>query len=182
MSPSRRSALQRELGLLWEAGEPAEAIAAALRLNVRTVRRWRLELALPARASDVPREDPEDRLARLRELRAQGRSRDECAVALGVSHGTISGLLHRHRIPALRPTKAPEPKRPQVAVPKPRPLPPPVLPRAPVVAVRGCQYPIGQPARVGFYFCGKPVVTGAPYCRECRDLCWQRPPRREAAA
>ncbi|MEM7329557.1 MAG: GcrA family cell cycle regulator [Pseudomonadota bacterium] len=27
-----------------------------------------------------------------------------------------------------------------------------------------CKWPIGEPGKAGFHFCGKPSVDGSPYC------------------
>ena len=32
--------------------------------------------------------------------------------------------------------------------------------------MKGCKWPIGHPGDHDFYFCGKPVIPGKPYCGE----------------
>jgi len=35
-----------------------------------------------------------------------------------------------------------------------------------VADMKGCKWPIGHPGDEDFYFCGKPVIPGKPYCGE----------------
>ena len=35
-----------------------------------------------------------------------------------------------------------------------------------VPKMNGCKWPIGHPGDDDFYFCGKPVIPGKPYCGE----------------
>lgn len=35
-----------------------------------------------------------------------------------------------------------------------------------VADMSGCKWPIGHPGDNDFYFCGKPVIPGKPYCGE----------------
>jgi len=151
--------------------------------------------------------DAPERVELLRAWRAEGLSLRECGRRLGISKNAVAGFCHRHQIEgppaqavrleaalaalerkrertrlAMAKARAAAPK--PIVERRPEPAPPPRLDlqRAAIVPVRGCQYPIGQPARVGFYFCGDPVAPGAPYCPDHVRLCWQRLPRREAAA
>ena len=38
----------------------------------------------------------------------------------------------------------------------------------------GCKWPIGHPGDNDFYFCGKPVVPGKPYCGEHCLIAYRR--------
>lgn len=38
-----------------------------------------------------------------------------------------------------------------------------------------CRWPIGDPARAGFHFCGEPAAEPRPYCTEHCGLAYQRP-------
>ena len=38
----------------------------------------------------------------------------------------------------------------------------------------GCKWPIGHPGDDDFYFCGKPVVPGKPYCGEHCLIAYRR--------
>jgi GcrA cell cycle regulator len=53
-----------------------------------------------------------------------------------------------------------------------RPLPPPIT----------CSWPLGEPGKKGFQFCGKTCLPGKPYCDEHCKLAYVRvKDRREAA-
>ena len=38
----------------------------------------------------------------------------------------------------------------------------------------GCKWPIGHPGDEDFYFCGKPVIPGKPYCGEHCLIAYRR--------
>ena len=38
----------------------------------------------------------------------------------------------------------------------------------------GCKWPIGHPGDSDFYFCGKPVIPGKPYCGEHCLIAYRR--------
>jgi GcrA cell cycle regulator len=38
----------------------------------------------------------------------------------------------------------------------------------------GCKWPIGHPGDPDFYFCGKPVIPGKPYCGEHCLIAYRR--------
>ena len=38
----------------------------------------------------------------------------------------------------------------------------------------GCKWPIGHPGDNDFYFCGKPVIPGKPYCGEHCIIAYRR--------
>ena len=38
----------------------------------------------------------------------------------------------------------------------------------------GCKWPIGHPGDNDFYFCGKPVIPGKPYCGEHCLIAYRR--------
>lgn len=60
---------------------------------------------------------------------------------------------------AITPAPSPTPAAPPAAKPLPH--------RTTIPGVRECQWPIGEPKRPGFHFCGRPdVVAGKPYCEE----------------
>ena len=35
-----------------------------------------------------------------------------------------------------------------------------------IADMKGCKWPIGHPGDNDFYFCGKPIIPGKPYCGE----------------
>ena len=40
--------------------------------------------------------------------------------------------------------------------------------------MNGCKWPIGHPGDNDFYFCGKPVIPGKPYCGEHCLIAYRR--------
>ena len=40
--------------------------------------------------------------------------------------------------------------------------------------MKGCKWPIGHPGDEDFYFCGKPVIPGKPYCGEHCLIAYRR--------
>ena len=43
-----------------------------------------------------------------------------------------------------------------------------------IADMRGCKWPIGHPGDDDFYFCGKPVIPGKPYCGEHCLIAYRR--------
>ena len=43
-----------------------------------------------------------------------------------------------------------------------------------VPSMSGCKWPIGHPGDTDFYFCGKPVIPGKPYCGEHCLIAYRR--------
>mgnify|MGYP001338717722 FL=1 len=43
-----------------------------------------------------------------------------------------------------------------------------------VPSMNGCKWPIGHPGDNDFYFCGKPVIPGKPYCGEHCLIAYRR--------
>jgi hypothetical protein len=70
------------------------------------------------------------------------------------------------------------PSRPRVRTP--------AKPRKPVTTLtlssRTCRWPIGDPAVVGFHYCGVPPQSGRPYCDEHDRMSYQAVPRKKTPA
>lgn len=134
-------------------------------------------------------------IGRLRALWAEGHSTAEIGRRLRVSKNAIVGKAHRLNLPARpSPIKPGSPRKPRGrAIPAPprltiispvAPLPPimtfpvapsprPREPRPMVSAARpregerpSCCWPMGEPGRAGFRFCGDDAVRGRPYCED----------------
>jgi GcrA cell cycle regulator len=74
-------------------------------------------------------------------------------------------------ITARPPAPAPTIPRPPVAT---RPVPAPAARCQPLrIGTRACCWPIGEPGRAGFRFCGDPAVIDKPYCAEHVKLAYQ---------
>ena len=43
-----------------------------------------------------------------------------------------------------------------------------------IASMKGCKWPIGHPGDDDFYFCGKPVIPGKPYCGEHCLIAYRR--------
>jgi hypothetical protein len=206
MTPEVRTAKRAEMARRWLAGETGPAIAEALEIQLKTVAEWRRAMDLPLHgAVRPPANRTEEILPRLRELRAKGLSIKDCAAAVGISKNSASGICHRHQIPsppgptlleranavlaARKAARQPKAAAPLVKHPT-GPVKPvarwtpaeELLPRAAIVPVQGCQFPIGTPGRQGFRFCGEAREGTGPYCTGCRRICWQRVPAWERAA
>ena len=122
----------------------------------------------------------EERIAQLRSLWAQGLSASQIGLRIAKTRSAVLGKVHRlnlpPRPPPIRPrqaTKAPAaptrpkpPGRPTSTVARrPKTEPPPAPPEPPrQVAGDGCAWPIGEPRRPGFRFCGAARQPGRSYC------------------
>lgn len=142
----------------------------------------------------------EDRITALRRLWAEGHSVAEIGRRIGVSKNAVAGKAHRLKLPSRgspirvgarageKPSAAPRrlgvrPVRtlpvlaepPTLAAvacraPAPRPAPLPAPRHGPI---RQCAWPIGEPRRPGFRFCGDATIPGRPYCAEHAGRAYQ---------
>ncbi|MEQ8967782.1 MAG: GcrA family cell cycle regulator [Azospirillaceae bacterium] len=144
----------------------------------------------------------DERVDKLRELWGNGKSASEIADLLGgVSRNAVIGKAHRLGLSG-RPSPirkredgAPTPTS-RVAAAAPAPTTPPAKPAAPakptVVADRDagpgddgatilnltermCRWPIGDPKKPGFRFCGRSAIAGLPYCQDHATVAYQAP-------
>jgi GcrA cell cycle regulator len=136
-----------------------------------------------------------DTVCRLRQLWVEGHSTAEIGRRMGISKNAVVGKAHRLDLPA-RPspirrgfdTPPSPPRRPSCPplaqlVPLAPPLPhvPDRTSRRPRPAVlpvlRGsspCCWPIGEPSKPSFHFCGADDVLGKPYCPEHCGLAYRK--------
>ncbi len=111
-----------------------------------------------------------DRIETLKRMWAQGASARDIAERLGgITRNAVIGKAYRLGLSG------------QVAAPKPAPE----KPRRPLTNIlnltdRMCRWPSGHPDQAGFGFCGRPVTSGRPYCREHCARAYA--PRRDSAA
>jgi GcrA cell cycle regulator len=137
----------------------------------------------------------EDRVQRLTALWRAGRSAREVAAALGgVTRNAVIGKVFRLGLSAGRaaPARARAPSGPRgrqlrIAAPRRAPaavppaLGPVVVELSPLAAsveglrLRSCRWPIGDPKREGFGFCGRDAPAG-PYCATHRSVAYQARP------
>jgi GcrA cell cycle regulator len=129
----------------------------------------------------------EELIQELTQLWDAGHSASHIGKKLGVSKNAVIGKAHRLKLPArpspiraessaLRvrrpaPKTAPRPVSKPAFKPafKPQPVLEVVAKPAPRPARRradgpGCLWPIGDPGRPEFHFCGEPATPGKPYC------------------
>lgn len=132
---------------------------------------------------------------KLREFWASGLSTSLIGKEMGLTKNSIIGAAHRMKL-----TPRPSPiastvrsyarvlsvhkkqERPVEAVKAPAPavakVEPKKAPHRPVsVAMRACCFPSGDPSKSNFRFCGKPAVTGKPYCAACCSIAYVKPSR-----
>jgi GcrA cell cycle regulator len=118
---------------------------------------------------------PQERIAKLRVLVAQGYSARQIGAALGVTRSAALGKIHRMGLQLLTVRKPAAIKKPRKRIKMilPRPLPSPVVPEvAPANGPIGimeltaftCRWPFGE--RAPFRFCGTTKPATVPYCRE----------------
>jgi len=155
----------------------------------------------------------EEAIATLRQLWAEGHSTAEIGRRMGISKNAVVGKAHRLNLPARpSPIRRPAGQAPAARAPRlaPRPGLPRPLPILPVVRAAAadrqehrpaqitpqartaplrvghatCCWPIGEPGKPGFRFCGAPAMPGKPYCEEHAAIAYVRPKpeRREDAA
>ena len=130
-------------------------------------------------------------IARLRALWNEGHSAVEIGRRMGLSKNAVVGKAHRLDLPPRRRSirrgghepRAPEPRRVHGPASPPRSTasgPTPAsreAPARPAISAtlacptldpsgRPCCWPIGEPGRPGFRFCGRGAATGKPYCPE----------------
>jgi len=128
----------------------------------------------------------------------------DIAMQMGMTKNAIIGKAHRLGLPP-RPSpirasgSGEKPRREPRQIPKLPPLPslagvvaePPKLPPAPRVPrpvprpaptdpKHPCCWPIGEPGKPGFRFCGAPSLVGKPYCEEHAKRAYIRPSRAAA--
>ncbi len=114
----------------------------------------------------------EAQIADLKRLWIAGHSTSRIGTILGVSKNAVIGKAHRLKLPA-RPSPirhSSEPKKPKRA-----PLPKQVrkIQRRPAFkptrrcdGASACLWPIGDPGKTDFHFCGGKTVPGRSYCSE----------------
>jgi len=138
----------------------------------------------------MQREWPDKKLSLLKKLWTEGKTAVAIAQRLGVSKSAVLGKVFRLRLtfPAQepQPTAASSPilrRKGQQFGPEPQD----------VTIKRGkslleltnetCRWPIGDPAKVSFHFCGEPgadLEQGIPYCERHRQRAYTRPRQTEA--
>ncbi len=146
----------------------------------------------------------DDRVELLKTLWAEGLSAAQIANKMGgVTRNAVIGKVHRLGLsgratpakpqrgctPSLerRETSAPKARRPEVksVIPEPEFIAPLVLDtgdRTTVTTIKNnmCKWPLGDPAREDFHFCGQSTLSGKSYCAYHAHLAFQPPQRREA--
>lgn len=188
---------QKEAADLYLAGKEVPEVAEAMGIVESRVRALLREANVTlrtrgdavARAPGVAINWPEDRVASLKKLHAEGLSMSQIARRLGhgLSRSAVLGKIHRLglarpevakpiRYTPGRPAKAPKPSpgptaaatnvihlKPPTPVRPERPHKGPVVPMAQLQA-HMCKWPIGDPQDAGFGFCGAKRQGALPYC------------------
>ena len=138
-----------------------------------------------------------DAIGRLRYLWAEGHSTAEIGRRMNISKNAVVGKAHRLDLPArpspirrdaVRTARPARPTCPPLAelVPTAPPLvkvpTPSTSRRIPTTAAfkfgnTPCCWPIGEPSRPSFHFCGADSVLGKPYCPDHCGLAYRKPRR-----
>ena len=147
----------------------------------------------------------DERVELLKTLWAEGLSAAQIANKMGgVTRNAVIGKVHRlglsGRATPAKPQRGCGPsaeRREEVAAVKPqqrqeiKPIIPEVSTIAPLVLDTGdrttvstiknnmCKWPIGDPAKEDFHFCGQPALTGKSYCTHHARMAFQPPQRRD---
>nr|CAX84191.1 conserved uncharacterized protein [uncultured bacterium] len=107
----------------------------------------------------------EETISELTRLWAQGLSTSEIGRRIGMSKNAVVGKAHRlGLIGRPSPIKRAAPVQPQ---------PPKVVPFG--GARGGCSWPIGDPRKEDFHFCGDSAVPGKPYCLQHAQIAYIAP-------
>jgi GcrA cell cycle regulator len=148
----------------------------------------------------------DDRVELLKTLWAEGLSAAQIANKMGgVTRNAVIGKVHRlglsGRATPAKPQRGCTPslerrgtsaapkaaRRPEVksVIPEPEFIAPLVLDtgdRTTVTTIKNnmCKWPLGDPAREDFHFCGQSTLSGKSYCAYHAHLAFQPPQRREA--
>jgi GcrA cell cycle regulator len=136
---------------------------------------------------------------KLRKLHGEGLTSSQIADALGVTRNAVMGKINRL---GLLKQRAPRPKHVRIKQKKPqkekqthlraqppqlRIATPPVSDQEIPIAQRRtlleltqatCRWPIGDPGRPGFFFCGAPPSASLPYCTHHAQRAYLTQPRR----
>ncbi len=108
-----------------------------------------------------------ERTAALIALWSEELTTSEIGRRLGITKNAVIGKVHRLGLPKRRPS--PEEEAEPVHVIK-------------LDALRSgmCSWPLGDPEKEGFHFCGEPTVPGKPYCATHCAVAYIRPARERA--
>lgn len=90
----------------------------------------------------------DEKVELLRRMWEEGVPASEIGSALGTTKNAVIGKAHRLK---LNQRENPIARKPPYVV---------------ELTAHSCRWPEGHPGEAGFHFCGKPVMTGKPYCRE----------------
>ncbi len=112
----------------------------------------------------------DDMIRRLEELWAKGTSASVIGKELGVSKNAVIGKSRRLKLPA-RPSPIVRAGEKKSVTGSPR------MKRQRITDIieltaHLCRWPFGNPDEEDFYFCGKAVVPGKPYCQEHSDIAY----------
>jgi GcrA cell cycle regulator len=148
---------------------------------------------------------PDETVAVLRQLWAEGHSTAEIGRRLQRSKNAVVGKAHRLDLPGREspirrkggdqtprpPRHRPVPKLADMMPVASTPPTPPARPLAPRATTdrqtpatpatnrrtHSCCWPLGEPGRPGFRFCDAPAVPGRPYCDAHARLAYAKPDR-----
>ena len=158
----------QHLRTLWAEGHSTEAIGRKMGISKNAVVGKAHRLNLPARPSPIKRQTP-----RPPSIPRQGRKPSLPALqVLGTSFTASSSPVRVQSISPQAEITRPAPRPVLPVREKARPTPAPEQDRR-SSRVATCCWPIGEPGRPGFGFCGQPVAApNRPYCDDHCDLAY----------
>ena len=113
----------------------------------------------------------DEMIGKLRKMWAKGTSASAIGKELGVSKNAVIGKSRRLELPA-RPSPIARSgdgkRRPGKAAPKQQQRITDII----ELKAHRCRWPFGNPDEEDFYFCGKAVIPGKPYCKEHSDIAY----------
>lgn len=156
-NPNKRE----QFAALYKAGESFPDMAERLCVAEGTLRSWRLQMPLPRRSSAPARTGslPDSEAdAYIREHYGKGKlSAAMIGKRLGVTKNAVIGRARRLGVANRK-----KPKWGDHGLGHLTPAP------------KTCSWPVGDPAKPGFRYCGGLSLTGKPYCREHMDRAYTR--------
>jgi GcrA cell cycle regulator len=109
----------------------------------------------------------DDKTQLLKKMWQDGLSASEIGKALGLSRNSIIGKIHKLGLGS-RPPRSPALETEAFGIEERKERSIPLDHRVSILELteKTCRWPMGDPSSAEFFFCGRPVVEGTPYCAD----------------